>query len=44
MEKGLNAAFYAVQAPQLWFDTPKGAEAWKPYFDAVGYKGDVVRF
>ncbi|MDR1272535.1 MAG: DUF917 domain-containing protein [Clostridiales Family XIII bacterium] len=45
IEAGMNVAYFAVPAADIWFaDTEGTAAAWKPYFEAVGYSGDIVRY
>lgn len=41
---GDKITYFAVPAPRIWFDAPDINALWKPYFEAVGYHGDIVPF
>lgn len=44
VNEGDHVAYFAVPAPRTWFNVPDPTALWKPYFEAVGYKGDVVPY
>lgn len=44
LHPGQNVEYYAVPAPAKWFETERAMNAFKPYFEATGYKGEVVRY
>ena len=44
VNEGDRIAYFAVPAPRAWFNVPEGTTLWKPYFEAVGYHGDVVAY
>ncbi len=43
-EEGQNVLIMAVPAHKNWFNTSKGIDYWRPFFDTVGYTGSVVRY
>ena len=44
VEEGQNVLVCAMPAPEAWFRTSRGCDCWKPFFENVGYKGDIIRF
>lgn len=44
VSEGDRIAYFAVPAHPAWFNVPEGTSLWKPYFEAVGYHGDVVTY
>ncbi|MDL2218611.1 DUF917 domain-containing protein [Christensenellaceae bacterium OttesenSCG-928-M15] len=43
IEKDMRVAYFAIPAHELWYRSAKVEQAWKPYFEAVGYTGGIVR-
>lgn len=44
MYEGQRVKYFAVPAPEIWFSTSEIQKLWKPYFEAVGYQGGIVRY
>ncbi len=42
--EGQNVLVMAIPVHKNWFNTPKGIDHWRPFFDTVGYNGPVVRY